>query len=286
MFFGIFKSTVKTLLRSVVFWILLCVVLVVMARDLSISSFGKYDLKLDEIIYDTDPRFVLDYQSAIQRVINSLSGLLFYIIPIVVITTTVLTLNRDYGDKFFEIEKAAGIRPMVYLSARISALTALNFAVTVVGNCLAFYLYVYTRGGIEGMSVWECLADTLPRLLRNCLLMGLPCVLFYICLTYCVGALFKNGLPGAIAGLSYVIFGYVHDLYNVANAGVFMEYIRPNAPEKLFRYLYYYDTEWFEPIMQHLGTSLVKALTCVGILLGTSLLFFLISYFRIRKRTV
>lgn len=286
MFINVYKTTIKNLVRSVTFWIMLAVLIIISVHDISIASFGKYNTELNEIIYDTDPRFILDYRSAIQKVINSLSGLLSYIVPIFVITTTTLILNRDYNDKFYEIEKSANMKPMSYLLGRLTALISVNFVVTTIMHFFVFYTYVQTRGGIEGMTNLDYLYDTFGRLLRLDIYIGLPCVIFFVTLSYFLGTVFKNGLMPAIIGMSYTIFCYIHDMFNVANTGVFMDYFKPNPPQKLFYYLYYYDTEWFEWMKETFSVSFSQALYCVIIIAVFSIIFTAISYLRVKNRYV
>ena len=98
MFLTTYKNTLKNLIRSTTFWLLVAVLAIVVIQGV---NEGFY-------LVDTEPDFVLTYQMYIQSIINSLaSKLLMYALPIFAVITVVLVLNRDYGDKFFEIEKAA-----------------------------------------------------------------------------------------------------------------------------------------------------------------------------------
>ena len=277
MFYKTFTTTIKKLIRSASFWLAFSVFVIITIYG---ASEGFY-------IGDDAPDMVLKYHDFVECVTNSIvAKLLMYSAPIFTVITVVLVLLRDYGDSFFEIEKAAGISPFRYLAGRLTALALLNFLVLVFMNMLCLHYYVFTRGGVDGMSISSYLWESTVRLLRVDLFVGLPSLLFYIGLTYCVGTLFKNGIPAAVVSMGYTIMFYASYLmFRRRIAAVFFEYLSP-IPKKLRGFFQWFDTDRFELGLVHYDTSLGDMLLCVAFLTGCSLLFSLISYFRIRKRTV
>ena len=275
MFLTTYKNTLKNLIRSTTFWLLVAVLAIVVIQCV---NEGFY-------LVDTEPDFVLTYQMYIQSIINSLaSKLLMYALPIFAVITVVLVLNRDYGDKFFEIEKAANVRPTSYLYGRLSALISVNFAVLIFSNLLFMYWYLYTCGGVEGMTMWEMISETFIRVLRVDIFVGMPSLIFYIGLTYFVGAIFKNGIPAAIVGMGYAIgfyAGYITLRFRIAEE--YFSYFSP-IPQKLRRFFHYYDTEWFEDTIKRQNTSVGDVAFCISFLVGIAVLCSVISYIRVRQR--
>lgn len=285
MTFCCYKSTIKNLLRSPTFWLCFGVLIVVSIESGLRASHGIYDQTIKEVIYDTDPRYILEYKPFIQWINNGVSRLISYMLPIFCVATTAIVLSRDYGDRFYEVEKAAGIKPFTYCIARIAALLTINTIVSILASFLVIHLYVITRGGVFDIGLLDYVAESTLRILRTDTMRVLPCILFYICLTYLLGTLFKNTVVASTGGMAYAIFCYAHSYFNITKDGFFIDFIVPN-PSKLQNYLHYYDTEWFDDVIVLLNTSSQEAFACIGILLSFSLLFFLISYLRIRKRTV
>ncbi len=284
MFISIFKTTLKNLFRSITFWLALCVFIIVAIQN-SLGGFhAVYNMELKELIFDTDPRYILEYRIFIQWINNCVSALLNYIIPIFSVVSTVIILNRDYGDHFYEIEKAGGIKSSCYVLGRISALLTINGLLSFIISFLGMHLYVFTRGGVSGMELWDYIVESAVRLLRIDIFRILPCILFYICLTYLIGALFKNKIFAAIGGMGFAVYCYANSLFTVNKAGLFIEYLSPD-PMKLSTYFHYYDTEWFEDITTAMNTSLTDAAICIAFLIGVGVLCSVLSYFLIRKRS-
>lgn len=285
MFANTYCNTLKNVSRSVTFWLLLCVVMIVSVQNVLSETYGYYDTTYNELIMDTDPRFVLNLETYTKHITNSFNAIILYAIPVFCVIATVLVINRDYGDKFFEIEKAAGIKPLAYVFGRLSALITVGWCVTVLANLLTLHLYVYTRSGVFGMECGEYLANSTAGLLRMTLMRGLPTVLFYVCFTYVLGAMFQNGIAAAVGGLGYVLSSYASKLlfsYKAADMGIdfYFDYFHPYQ-QKLLNYLYCFGTEW-----QSKNAKVSDALVCISILTGTALVCATISYLRIRKRTV
>lgn len=281
MFLTIYKATFKNLFRTVTFWLCLAVYFIVAFQNATSIHYGGYSQELKEVIVDTDPRFVLSYSNMCKEISNSARHLLQYILPIFTTITAVIILNRDYNDHFYEIEKAGGIKSSHYLFARVSALISLNYLIAVISHFFAFHFYVYTRGGVSGMHFEEYLTQTTYRLMINNFFRLLPCVIFFVCFTYCIGTLFKSRIIAALCGMSYTIISMIVYRFTLLKAGLFLDYFTPN-PGYLEKYLYGY---YYENIKVE-GVTIEQAAMCLALFFGLSLVFSLISYFRIRKRTV
>lgn len=277
MFIAIYKSTIKNLLRSVTFWLTLSVLLIVVMQG-SIEGF---------YLGDDDPAFTLSYQSYIQCIGNALiSTIMMFAMPLFSIVSVILVLNRDFGDNFFEIEKAANIKPLKYLLSRLFALVCVNFAVLLIMNYLCTYWYIFTRGGVEELTTTQMIFETIIRVLRADTFVGMPTLIFYIGFTYFVGSLFKNGIPAAITSMAYAICfyaGYLRLRFQIPEG--YFDYFSP-IPQKLHLYFHYYDTEWFEHTLTQYRTSLKDAFLCITFLVGIATLFSILSFLNVKKRTV
>lgn len=277
MFSKTYINTFKNLFRSVTFWLVVAVLAIVVIQGVTEGFF----------LGDDDPNFVLNYKDYVQCIINSLAGkLLMYALPIFAVITVVLVLNRDYGDKFFEIEKAANIKPSAYLFGRLLALVSLNFATLVLSNLLYMYWYLYTRGGVEGLATWDIISETFVRVLRVDIFVGMPTLLFYIGLTYFVGSLFRNGIPAAVVGMGYAVGFYAAYLpLRFRISETYFNYFSP-IPKKLRQFFHYYDTEWFEDMIKRQDTSVNHVVFCIALLAGAAVVFSAISYWRVRNRNI
>lgn len=288
MFRATFRSTIKSVLRSVTVWLLLAMFLLILVR---------YGIQQVQVYWDSAEavqQYVPDYElpehisfqeyvSEIDNLVHA--GSLIYPLALFVVITTVLVLNRDYGDQFFEIEKAADIKPSVYLLGRLSAITAISFVVQWVASFLILQLCVFGKGGVEEMSFLPYLGDALFRLTRTNLCTALPYILFYVGVTYFLGTLFKNGIAAASGGFFYVIAYYVINLlYRHEQAlEVYTEYLAP-MPNKLRYFIAFVGLENEQQMFARFGTSLGKALVCIAFLVGVGVVCSLLSYLLIRRR--
>lgn len=287
MFAATFRSTVKSVFRSVTFWLLLALFLVILVRY-GVLQVQNVKMGVGAVYVDYTPPEHLtfsQYASAIDNLVHA--GSLMYPLAILVVITTVLVLNRDYGDQFYEIEKAAGMKPSVYLLGRLSAVSAITFAVQWLTSFAVLQLIVFGEGGVEGMSVVSYLGDALFRLTRTDLCIALPHILFYVGLTYFLGTVFQNGVAAACGGFAYAIVFFVAFLlyrHSVsALAETYFEYLSP-MPNKLRHYFSYLGLENEPQMFARYDTSLSKALLCVSFLVGVCALCSLVSYAFIRKR--
>ena len=279
MFLKIYKTTFKNIFRSATFWMFLALFGFIAYEILTQFSHGYYDRNLGEMIYDTDPRFVLAFQTYVKLLSNTIgSKVLFYAMPLFATVTTVLVLNRDHGDNYFGIEKAAGVKPAKYVIARLSALFTLNLIVVTIVSYLFLHLYVFTRGGVDNMELREYITDSTPRMMRMIIFRAVPTIVFYIGFTYCIGSLFKSGIVAAICSIGYVIIyaaGYL--MLRMRVAPTYWDYLSP-TPNKLTLYFHYYDSEWFEGMLQQTDTSLEKAAFCICLLTGLGIIYSLVAY--------
>ena len=275
MFLTTYKNTFKNLIRSTTFWLIVAVLAVVVTQGAIDGFYGG----------DDDPNFALNYKDYVQCIINSLAAkLLMYAFPIFTVITVALVLNRDYGDKFFEIEKAANVKPSAYLYGRLTALLSVNFIILLLSNLLCMYLYLYIRDGVEELTTWEMISETFIRVLRVDIFVGMPSLVFYIGLTYFVGAIFKSGIPAAIVGLGHAIWFYAGYLILRLHIGEwYFNYFSP-VPKKLRQFFHYYDTEWFEDTIKRFDTSLAHVAFCISFLVGIAVLCSVVSHLRVRQR--
>ena len=139
MFASTFRNTIKTLFRSVTFWLVFAVFVAIMIQ------YGV----VDHIIYAPGYEPIqISYNQFAQTVDNTIhAGSMIYPLAILVVISTVLVLNRDYGDSFYEIEKSAGVKPSRYLFGRLSAVVAITFSAHWIMTFIALHISVFKRGG-------------------------------------------------------------------------------------------------------------------------------------------
>ena len=286
MFFKIYQTTLKNIYRTPIFWMMFVMFGLVALEIITKPFYGSYSMEFNEMIPDTDPRYIVGYSTYVQHVSNTMSGrLLYYAMPLFTTMTTVLVLNRDCGDNFFEIEKAAGMKPAKYVFARLFAIFTLNLIVATIMAYFYLHLYVFTRGGVKNLGLWEYIVDSTVRMMRHILFRAVPTIVFFIGFTYCVGSMFKSGFAAAVLSVCYV------GLYCEAGAlryrigHIYWDYLSYN-PEKLVGYFHQYDgyEEEFEFALQASDTNLGKALLCICILVGLGMVYTAIAYLRTRKR--
>lgn len=287
MFFAIYKSTFKNILRNVTAWLVLALFVILALRILLTPMNGRYSFELNDMVWDTDdPGFVMDYSIYVQSIKGFVTGqLMTYAMPLFAIVTTVLMLNRDYGDNFYEIEKAGGIKPSQYFLGRLAALVTLNFIVATMVGFLFVHIYFLSRGALPylGFTWWTYLADSTVRLMRHIIFLAMPAILFYIGFTYCLGTLFKSGFAAGVLPIAYVIYTYIDVMIYGWVRNIYTDYLQP-IPNKSSHYFHYYDSEWFESMLVLEDTNLTKAAICIAILVGVFVLYSTIAYLRTQKR--
>ena len=277
MFSITYKTTIKNILRSPSF-LMITVILLLITIHGAISGF---------YVGDDAPDMVIQKWDYVECAENACSAkLMMYSIPIFVSFLTVLILQRDYGDSFFEIEKASGISVARYILGRLFALITVGFVIMFAMNLLLIHWYVFSRGGVHDMGVAEYLFDSLIRVFMLDISVALPGIIFYVTLTYLIGSLFKNGIVAAVVSVSYALCYYASFLIFWSKLPtVIFNYFSP-TPLKLRRFFKFFGTEWFETSLANNGITVLDAVFCICFLVGIAAVCSVISYFRLRRREV
>ncbi len=285
MFFATFKNTIKNIVRAPTFWMVLMIIVLDLVDVITQPSFGGYtSADHTEFLLDTDPRYVVGFNTYIKKMANSANFLMRLTMPFLISVTTVLVLNRDYGDNFYEIEKAAGIKTRHYLLGRLAALAMFHFVLGLLVDFAYFHTYIFTRGGVSSMDMMTYLTDSTVRILRIYVFTALPGMFFYIAFTYFLGALFRSGIPAAIVSIGYVLFNsavYTRIRFRIDPR--YGEYLKP-YPDKLLQYFYRYDTDSFEDTLHTFDVNLTKVVSCIGFFVCLVVVYTAIAYLRTRKR--
>jgi len=231
-----------------------------------------------KMVKDNSPEYVLGYGVYIKRIINSVLLVMNYAMPLIAVVSTVLILNRDYGDNFYEIEKGAGISPAAYFFGRIAALITVNFPLVVIASFISFHTYIITRGGISEMGALYYITDSSIRLMRIIVLVAFPAILFYIGVTFLLGCLFRSGMSASIVSIAYIVFNKIQPRLREFIPQLYEEYFSP-LPNKLTTYLYWYDTYEF-------NTNLSLKDATLAFLFQPTIFFItlILSYVFVRKR--
>lgn len=284
MFLSVYKTTLKNLFRSLLFWLLLAL-LIAVPMERAVNGFcGYYNFDYREMIYDTDPRFVLNEEPYINNIHNNCASTLLYAMPLFAVISVVLILNRDYGDNFYEIERAGNQRPIRYLTGRLAALLTVNllaFLVVIIFTC---HWYVFTRGGVVQMETGAYLLDSTVRMLRIIVVMGWPPIVMLVCFAYALGSLLRSAWGAAAIGVGYIIVNYVTILRLRFRMPEWYGNYFGLIPDHLRRYISFYDSRWFGTEHKMQGSDLTKVWICLGILLGAAAIYGTVSYLRVRSR--
>ena len=290
MFVSTYKNTVKTLFRSPSFWMVVLVGTVyAVYNEVIVSNYGYVDMATYEMIWDTDPRYILDFQSYIKLFANMSNVICMIPSALLCTVSTAVILMRDYGDRFFEIEKAAGMKPSAYVYGRFVSLTVINTAFHFILLNLCLFSYVITRSGVDGMTALNTFTDGFVRNIFLELIMAVPSILIYLCVTYIIGAVFHNGIVAAVGGIAYALFNMVLNKFFGWSGGeiiaVIRDYLSP-VPKKVFWFMYYFRTEWEEIPLETFNTSAKYVVTSVTAFVIFTAVITLIIYFKTKKRTV
>ncbi len=204
MFWQSYKNTLKNLARSPLFWVMVALVFGVAFYGAIAGIYTYTDITTGEIIPDTDPRFQL-----IEKLYVTLAGhfdahVMYYAMPCLIVCAAMLILERDYGDSFFEVERAGGVKPAGYLFGRFAALGSVLIPIGAIASYLEFVYYYVTRGGLSGQGFGQMWGDITVRALRTYCFGSAPVVLFYLFLTYMAGSLLKSGLAGGMVGIGHL----------------------------------------------------------------------------------
>lgn len=270
---AIMRNTFKTLVRMWTFWLIVLVSAAIAVR-LGYTEYVSYAPGYEPS--------VLSYESYVQGIYHRLSQLLLIASPFLVIVTTVLITNRDYGDQFFEVEKAAGVKPANYLFGRLSVIAIAAVAVQWVISFLCVFVFVIRKGGVYGLSVWQYCSDSAWRLFRVDIFVAFPMILFYLGLTYLLGIVFRSGIAAALGGLGLSVANFSFTiLYQYRSFQTFFNYFAP-PPKMLLRYVIYYQAE--NSGMQLMGATFERASLSAGFLISFFAVCAICCYFLIKKR--
>lgn len=290
--FGItFKTSLKTLLRSSLFWCAFSLVLFVVMNE-AMGETVRITL-LDDTgnitgyITDLDSEYILTYKTYIQTILNcSKAWIMSYAMPIFSVISTMIILNRDYGDGFFEVEKSSGMKSISYTLGRLTAILLVNVIVYLLATCFSFNYFYFSRGCLENFDFIHYLCDSTTRILRVFSCAAILGIAFFVVLTYTVGNLCRSRFMGVVIGIAYVMFEFVSkttlrsrlpDLYH--------KYITVK-PDYLYQYWTFYDTEWFSEKLIHNPFTKLQMQMCVGIILTNIVVCVILTYTSIKKRNI
>lgn len=287
-----YKTTLKSILRSPLFYIAFVIILlIIMETPLgacrSETLIGEDGMPF-EILLDTDPRFWerMTWDDYIITIQNSQSAFLMsYAIPLFSVLTVIIALAGDYKNNFFEIERSAGVKVSSYFFGRLCAITTVNFSCCLIGGLVSFHSYFLSRQIPSFMTALEYFADSTVRILRVFVCAEVITVLFFTCLTFMVAALTKSTMVGGIIGMSSVLFMYVSGSSLKSNLPkIYHDYMKPHSLDH-YAYWGFYDTEIFSNKYVNPFTS-TDVLICTAYLLGIALLFAVITYVSTRRREI
>ena len=211
-----------------------------------------------------------------------------YGMPLFSVISTMIAINGDYKNGFFEIEKAGGVKPICYLSGRLAAIFTVNLAVLVLTSYTAVYTYCFTRG-LADMTTLELLSDSIPRVFRQILICELPVVLFYIGLSCAVAALFKNGTFSVMLCAAYIVimYSFRRSLSFSLGSNLFSRYFWPH---KFYAYQYVnlYDTEYVnEPqLYGYMPYPIREVAMWATVFVLLAMILYTVCYICTRKRSI
>ncbi len=230
MFWQSYKNTFRTLFRTGLFLAMAALVVGMTIRQ-AISGYR---------VSDHIAGFVVDADTYIQLVGNMITPMLWDSMLFFIIVSVMLILNRDYGDSFFEVERAGGITPASYFGGRIAALVSISVPFGLLMSFLGTDWYYFSRGGMEGMSLAAFWRDSSVRILRFYFLGAVPIMLMYLGVVCLVGCLLKSGFAGAVGGVILFVFHELCGTVLSLRMPSVYRFFNPQAFEK-YVYLTYYD---------------------------------------------
>ncbi len=211
-------------------------------------------------------------------------------VPFVSIVLTLLILNRDYNDSFYEIENAANVKPHTYFLGRIFGIAAAFLSIHyLIGEVLVNFS-VARWGGVEGMSFGSYLLNVISGGLLHEITEVLPCVLLYASMTYAFAALFRNNFAGGIVSfihfISYRLFilGWKPKGFWRTVVEFYIDYMS-QEPRMLLDYIKYY-TIAKEDYYSWGASTLGEAALALGIMIAFIAIFSVLACRCIRKREV
>lgn len=288
MFRATYKNTIKNMLRSPTFWMMLAFLAGLCVYAAFRVSYGMLLMDTNETITDLDPRWVYSFDKYVQNVRNCIDArVCLFAMPLFTVSTVAIVLKRDFTDNFYEIEKASGARSGCYLTSRLAALLTVNFIVVLFAVFLNFHMFTALRSLPKDMTLWTYIADSTVRLICLSVVVAFPCVIFYVGLAFGIGNLFRSSIASAITSVAYIVAYFVVCL--VFRFKLMFEYGMdlfawlPALPLKVSDYFKYYGTDRFEDYVKEM--SLADVVLALGIIFASFAVFYVISYLCQRKRT-
>ncbi len=287
MFRSTYKNTIKNMLRSPTFWLMFAFLIGLCVYGAFRGNYSAYLIETGETIGDLDPRWTWSYDKYIGHIRNCVfAQVCLYAMPLFTVSTVAIVLKRDFGDNFYEIEKASGVKSGCYLSARLAAILTVNFIVVLFAVFFNFHLFTALRSLPKDMTLWTYITDSTVRLLCFSVVTAFPCVIFYVGLAFGIGNLFRSSLASAITGVAYIVAYfvtiYIFRLKLMFEYGIDLFAWLPGLPEKIADYFKYYGTDRYESYVAQLNVT--DVVLAFGIIFASFALFYVISYLRQRKR--
>jgi len=297
MFIQTYKTTIKRILRSPLFWMALAVVAVLVFMNAHGIVYGN----------DQNTDFVLAYQKYHEMMANLLREMMLYLIPCLCVVAVMTVVSGDYTDNFFEIEKSGGVRSVSYFFGRITAILTILLSITLILSFFSVHYYFFTRGGIANFTaqpdnfveewplhtLWDYILDSTKVLFRLIFLCQLPVIILFTTATYAIGTLFESGIIAGIGGSIGVVLAYLGAMrYQWAFDSVIYKYF---LPAKIGPYLYIsrYDTVFNSPkyslpngMNPYLQDNFEAVLVWLVSMLGLSLVCVVISYIFTYRRKI
>ena len=283
-----YRTTMKTIFRTPLIWAIVLLMFGIGVIYILSSHYRGVDILTNEIILDTDPRFVLLFDRYIHMLVNTMwtEPLMMYIVPLLCIIVSGVILTRDWRDSFYEIDNAGDVGALSYFFGRLFAVFTFCTIAALLEELLAFHLYCITRGGLADMAMWDYVIDSNVRILRMFFIVVIPGILFFIGLTFFVGNLTKSGVAGIIIGSSYVLFEYLaKTTFQWKMPALYKDYLSPTS-KNLYQYWTFFDTEWFNVKFPHNPFSTEQMLLCLGILYLIAVSLAVGSYICVRRRKI
>lgn len=286
MFFATYKTTMKTLVRSFLLWIVIGVALfIVMSNAMSVNvSYTKVENGLPvKQVLDTDPEFVLTRTSSIQTYVNgTVCWVMLYVIPVFCVVAVMTVLSRDYSDSFFEIQKSNGLKSFTDFISKLLAIMTINIIVYFALTYISINYYYFSRGGVAELTITEHFVDNITRITRMFITSALPAILFYTLLTYMLGSMLKSGFAAGAFGSGYVLFVYCAEgALRSKLPEEYHLYLTP-ASDVPYRYWAFYGTEWFESTRNPYTEN--QVLIWLGIMLISIVVFGTITLICTKRR--
>ncbi len=277
----------KTILRSPLVWAGLAATLGFAVYRLVVPHYGAMDSVTFETILDTDPRFTPEYIQYINEVLNCPYNLMRMLFPFLSVIVAGVVMMRDWGDGYFEIERAGGVRVRDYYLGRFLAVFTFVTFVAFLTVIISFHGYFITRGLPLGMSLGEYIPDSNVRVLRVFFICDIPAILRVIAFTFLFSGVLKNGITGTIAGTGYAVFIYVTTvMLNIQRRlpWEYNGYITP-VPQYLYHYWGFYGTERFDQrVLNPYTTDMM--ITCLVSLYLIAAAVAVCSFLCVKKRRI